>query len=675
MKIGPINFNNLKKAFSAGNFKTPVEEELRAVKRFTNCALNGLTDDLTKEAAALHPEFTKKVNEEVYVLPATLKQKVIAGVKSFVGLPLDFLDAIAKKFPGSALDKAKFLQKHREYVQFEEKLNAARGIYDRGFKLVRGHLTNKRMPYPATEHCNDYCRSVCAPVSKPFYDDLNKVMGDYNANYDTKKERLSTRIISGIIAAIFLGKDFFNKAIGKGKNVEDAKKEQHLKQRQEIKENICEGITQFAVFSCFSQQINKKPWLSAVIGAGVGLVSRVISRVSSGMPLTRIDVPEKIKSFMPSMNEFVQSAKEGNSDKIFEIKKQQPAETKEDKKPILSMKNILLFCAASIACGYSMRFMKNHTKAGEAVGNLIQSASERLNRGTIEKYYADTDAMQRLQHIFYETGENHYGDKAKQILFKAPKVGNKLEIGTDYKTRKILGVEVREKELRGLITAPLHFAKELVSYPYKIAVKIEEAIKKARGISVPPKQELDDPYEIMNIYKRFAEFDHKYKDDPAKLKAEFTKYMKEMRIKANNNVSSSKGDNSKIAVMAQTLGTLTGMWFNMNDEFNSSVRNGSTKETAEKDARLRGINKFFRMSVQVIISGALNGIFAKQYNSSIAKSAAVVAATTVLTDGASRILSGMPTKKMTKDELENYTKKHKEGAMAWYYKMIDKLAS
>ena len=134
-----------------------------------------------------------------------------------------------------------------------------------------------------------------------------------------------------------------------------------------------------------------------------------------------------------------------------------------------------------------------------------------------------------------------------------------------------------------------------------------------------------------------------------------------MQLASNNSVTSSKGNNSKIAVIAQTLGTLTGMWFNMNDEFNAAVRNGSTKEEAEKDARLRGINKFFRMTVQVIISGSLNNIFSKQYNNSIASSAAVVAASTVLTDMASRVLSGMPSKKMTKKNLNNTKRPQRRG--------------
>lgn len=61
--------------------------------------------------------------------------------------------------------------------------------------------------------------------------------------------------------------------------------------------------------------------------------------------------------------------------------------------------------------------------------------------------------------------------------------------------------------------------------------------------------------------------------------------------------------------------------------------------------------------------------------SGILKNIKSVAASTVLTDMASRVLTGMPFKKMTKEELEQYQKDHKEGVMAGYYKMIDKLAS
>ena len=311
---------------------------------------------------------------------------------------------------------------------------------------------------------------------------------------------------------------------------------------------------------------------------------------------------------------------------------------------------------------------------------MMKKHTDKFNEGIIEKIEADGDTLFKLSNVLDENGNTKLDKTIKNVLENIDKEG-KVTLGTDFiTTKKLFGIEVKVKDLKALKTAPFRFIKELVSYPYKIASKLEEAIRnsrlKAQDKGIPKKPELTkDIYGIKNLYKRFLEFEAKYGGDEKKLSEEFGKYVRKMQLASNNEITSSKGNNSKIAVIAQTLGTLTGMWFNMNDEFNSSVRNGSTKEEAEKDARLRGINKFFRMTVQVIISGSLNDIFCKQYNNSIASSAAVVAASTVLTDMASRVLSGMPSKKMAKEELEQYQKDHKEGVMSWYYKMIDKLAS
>ena len=56
--------------------------------------------------------------------------------------------------------------------------------------------------------------------------------------------------------------------------------------------------------------------------------------------------------------------------------------------------------------------------------------------------------------------------------------------------------------------------------------------------------------------------------------------------------------NSQIGVLAQITGTLTGMWFNMNDEYNAAIKNGDNKQNAQKAARKRGLNKFARMTSQ-----------------------------------------------------------------------------
>lgn len=681
MKIAPLNLNNARQGVIFKG-KTPNIDDLIAVKRFANCSLDNLEASLIKSIEKKAPGLVQTLDGRKYIPDDTILKRISSGFKSFIGMPLDMLDSIARKFPKSKLNNAEFLQKYRASVQLDDEVRALQGIHKNTLDFVKDAMP-EGSKYPTGE-CDDFCESICNPVTKKFNENLNKAMADDVANYDTKKERFATRLISGFTAALFLGSDFYNKSIQKGKTVEEAKKEQHKKQGQEIKENICEAITQFAVFACFSKAVNKSVWAPAIIGACIGLVSRVVSRLSSGMKITRMEVPENNNSKKQSLsiNEFVKSAKEGNTEELLNQKHniQTNNDNNAKKKPTLSFKNILSFCALSIAGGYALRFGKNHTKIGQSIADMMKKHTDKFNEGIIEKITADENTLDRMSNILKENGNKKIYNSISTILDNVDDNG-KILLGTDFiTTKKLFGIEVKTKDLKALKTAPFRFIKELVSYPYKIASKLEEAIKnsrlKAQDKEIPKKPELTkDIYGIKNLYKRFLEFEAKYGDDEKKLSEEFGKYIRKMQLASNNEVTSSKGNNSKIAVIAQTLGTLTGMWFNMNDEFNSSVRNGSTKEEAEKDARLRGINKFFRMTVQIIISGSLNDIFSKQYNNSIASSAAVVAASTILTDMASRVLSGMPSKKMTKEELEQYQKDHKEGAMSWYYKMIDKLAS
>ena len=509
---------------------------------------------------------------------------------------------------------------------------------------------------------------------------LNNQMSYSVADYDTKKERLTTRIVSGFTAAAFLWNDFYNKAIQKGLNEEDAKKEQHLKQNQEYKENICEGLLQFGSLALFSKLINRSIWAPAIVSTGISLISRIVSRKASKMPIKRIAAPNTTNQL--TFTKFQEKIKSNQADELFEKQKQ---DNTPKKKPVLSLRNILTFCALSIASGYALRYTKKplskltgkikeacFSEHPEVLDKISKATNYLTKKNSNINLVADESKLEKLSEILEKNcGEIKLADKIRKI---EPDSQGKIILGEIKGTKKVLGIEVGEDGLRGIITAPFVFVKEALFYPYKIVSKLEEGIKKAKDKKSITEKGFKKE-DITNIYSRFLDFEAKFGKDEEKLAEEFSKYVKEMRINSNNLKTSSSTDASKIAVIAQTLGTLTGMWFNMNDEYNSSVRNGATKYEAEKDARLRGINKFFRMSVQVVISGILNSLFFKQYNSSVAKAACVVATSTFLSDKASRVLSGMPNKKMTKEELEQYQKEHKEGAMSWYYKLLDKLAS
>lgn len=670
MRLNPNNF--IKTATNFKRMKPPTADELRAIGKFVNENIDGFQNSLIESIHNKAPNLIKQVGGIDTIDDFSIFSKILNTIGDVALAPLSLLDGLAKKFPKLGLNNSKILKAYRGHTQLVSKVNALQGLQENTLEVIRKYTKNG-------ENIADFSNEISKEVGIKLDKLLNNQMSYNVADYDTKKERLATRIVSGFTAAVFLGNDFYNKAIQKGKNEQEAKKEQRLKQNQEYKENICEGLLQFGSLALFSKLINKSIWAPAIVSTAIGLISRVVSRKASNMPIRRIKATNNANQL--TFNKFQEKIKANQTDELFERQKE---DNTPKKKPILSFKNILMFCALSIASGYALKNMKNpfpgitskiknlcSEKHPKALDGIIKAKEYLSNKNSKVNLIAEKSNLEKLSEILTNCGEGKLADKIRKIQ---PNSDGEIVLGEIDATRKIFGIEVSENGLKRLITAPFVFIKEAFFYPYKIVSKLEESVTKAKGA----KTNLDIKFEnkdITNIYARFLDFKAKYGKNEEQLAEEFSKYVKEMRINSNNLKTSSSTDASKIAVIAQTMGTLTGMWFNMNDEYNSSIRNGATKYEAEKDARLRGINKFFRMSVQIAISGALNTMFFKQYNSSVAKSACVVALSTFLSDKVSRVLSGMPNKKMTKEELEQYQKEHKEGMMSWYYKLIDKLAS
>lgn len=76
------------------------------------------------------------------------------------------------------------------------------------------------------------------------------------------------------------------------------------------------------------------------------------------MLLGRIEVPKRLNYRPLSLKEYIEAAKSGNSGEIINRNTQLLKVERNDidkKKPVLSLKNILLFCSVSILGGYALR--------------------------------------------------------------------------------------------------------------------------------------------------------------------------------------------------------------------------------------------------------------------------------------------------------------------------------
>lgn len=721
MKIFSKNPNNISyadkthsPAFKGGiNKVTDSVTGAVAVARRASCPHSNFSNtynNLLSAAQKKAPELVESIDGVYIAKEETLFKRLIEACRDFFELPLDLFDDILSHFPNSRLNNLDILQKHRAHILEENKVKAFQGLFEYGSKYLKDDKVNKNGIAPSiVDKCSEECKNVCNSLTNKFNEQMNKAAELNKAIYDTKKERFDTRMISGLTGALFLGNDFYNSAILKGKNEEEAKKAQRKKQGQEIKENIIEGFAQYGTMACFAKLSQSNIWFSVASGVGVSTLARILSRKMSGMRITRMKAPEN------SMAEFVKAAKNNAEYKT------QSERDKEAKKPILSLKNILLASAGIIAAGFAFKKLGAIT----GISDKIKLHKDNAFNNSIEEIMAKPDELKNMASIFEKSGEIELGKEINEIA-NLKCINEEISIGQRYKTKKLPGgLTVTQRALKKALMTPITFVKEFVTYPYKLASNFVEAFKKskmnkeiesaskksielknmlasspdnkscadeyhrvtmklkelerqAKKIAEERKsgsEKLNDVYNIKNLYIKYKKYEEKFGKDPQRLEEEFGKYIEKLRAASLNNKTSSKIKNSQIGVLAQITGTLTGMWFNMNDEYNAAIKNGDNKQDAQKAARKRGLNKFARMTSQVAIFGALSKLFRAQYEGSLFGAGVIVAVSTVITDMVSRVLTAMPTKKMNKEQLEQYQENHKNGKMAWYYNLIDKLAS
>jgi len=662
-------------------------DAIKAVKKIVDGSANNLLSDTVER-------IPKKYLTESGVPVAVSKGKDL--VESFVdigriprGIATSIAQNLYERFPDNKLVKqfynAPFVQKHIGLTSLKNNLGALRGIYKNGTEFL------KKAGGDA-----DVAKET---VSKGFDKLLNSSMGWGKPSYDTKYERFWVRLVSGFTAANFLGKDFFNKAKMNGKDDREAKRSAREKITQERLANTGEAISQFAFLATFAQLANTKSWVAPVVSAGIGVAFNVISRLALGRKLTRVKTTPTSVQFgsTPQIEDFVQKAKN-------EQKPDNISAPKRDKKHRLSLKNILIATGASIAAGFALKAGAN-TKAFKSLKGAFNATSlgtriKKLQANTFEEAITSVGELQELGGLLKKTGESGLGDDILKSVSNFAE-GQKIYAGRRIKTAKLFGkVEVPVSRLYELPLMPLRFLKELVTYPYKMVNTFAQDIAKntlkkrnidwekvkpkdikngvsrfcAKLIDTPKSVKKPDIADIENVLFRFRDFKGKY-PKTADLEREFGKYVQNIRKLSVNSTTASKISNEKLVIPAQILSMLGGIFFNMNDDYNQTITLGGTREQAQKDARLRGMNKFVRVAVQATIAGTLNGMFAKYYNSSLLKAGLITAGATVATDTACRVLTGMPFKRMSKEELIQHKKNKEKGINEKYFRMVDRAVS
>ncbi len=684
MPLSVKNFNknstvskNHKSNLSFTGLKTGNVAHLKAIQNITNCNLGGMFDNLKNKAGSdfLQGSTYKKANS----LADTLKYP-------FTKMPLEILNFISEKFKIQSLYDSKLLVDFRKAGESEAYERAFRGLLQNGDAFLDGVAKDKGFKPSDIETflCNGTGESrcgnfheICSDVVDKYFKNFDENLTSGKAKYNTTHERTIARLVSGIIPAIVLGNDFYNKSIKNGKSEAEAEKEAAGKRKQEIIATAEEAASQYFMLGAFSSFVNNSTFGAPIINTLLGLGFHITSRLSTGRPLTRIKAPEAKTINILSMNSFMDSIK---NKKPVEFEEVQPQIKKDDKKHLLSFKNIALACLASIGAGFALRNFKN-TKTFENIKNSImnfepvKAATDKFKKATTGELLVDKKEFKNFANVLndckYKDMLQYYRGKIKDSYLL--KEDGKYYIGQYEKFAKIplLNIEISKKELYSLPLAPLKIVKEIVTYPYKL---VSSALEGLKVIDKPVPNKLDNKANLVNTFLDFRKQAEKFDGniESEEFLEHYAKHIEKNWLSSLNKETKSNVDNCNIGRLTALLGVFASIYFATTDDYNATLSQTGDVEKANKDARLRGVNKIIRTSVQNVVM-CLNGLFKIPYGNSLIGAGAITAGVTLITDNISRVLSGMPSVKMNKEQLEQYNKNKKEGALKWYYNALDKL--
>lgn len=680
-------------------FRTGKINHHSAIKKISHCHLGEMHQTLALKVGGdfIQGDTFKKPN-------AFLETISYPFTKMWKG----WLNSFSEKFNLRGLYDSKLLTDFRAAAKKEKYERALRGFFENGDAFIDNAARKKEINLKNIDKlvCENGCRApfseICEDVTNDYFKLFDDNFAKTKAKYNTPHERTLVKIVSGSAAAMMMGNDFYNKSILNGMSKEEAEKSKNNKLKQELIESGQEAASQYLMLGSFSEFTNNHTLASPILNTILSTIFRITSRISTGRPLTRIKVPERtqVSIKVPSMDGFLDSVKNNKPVEFKEIKSEKRPENKEH---ILSLKNIGLACLASIGMGFALKGAKS-TKVFKNVKKYvaglepIRTLNKRIRKLTVGEVWVSEKELNSFYDVLFDSEFSDFEKYFKDYKLKNPKLvkNGKIFLGEYEKMSTIpfTKIQVSNKELLEIPIMPFKMILEFASYPYKAASKILEGIcgskkvkeslenlddtsrvkKVIRALTRQNKKpELKNDYNILNTYMDFQEELKKYGGEiDDKFIEEYGKRFEDNILSALNKETKSNVNNAAIGKLTSLFGLFASLYFSMTDDFNETIKQTGDKQKAEKDARLRGLNKVIRTSVQCVFL-SLNDLFKIPYNSSLLGAGLITAACTVLTDSVSRILSGMPFRKMDKEELQEYNSNKKEGVLKGYYNMLDKL--
>ena len=712
--------NTLDKLFG-GEFSR-MDEELRSgwgASRYAGRIKHGANNSIVFVEDGILPKFFKSAIYPVKDLWLDLANWALGGISKLEKLPK--IAELAKR----GLD-SNVLKKRADSKRLEDIFCIMEGAFS---DIAKGENPAEKAGKAVkviTARGAKKAEKASADGAQVVLDNMLHSTGSVKGNYKTADERTINRICTGLVSSTMAGIDFYNISRMQNDNDELAQKSQKKRFRQESSRIFMSAGMTFLTLGALSKYANANKYVALATISGTTLISEVLSRLLSGMPLRPLS-PDEAKIFAKHQHDkkVQKEAQKDNGDKLSTIEKiqsssilkdapevfngfklkpggddsaQSPdktgfkgaadenksAESKKDEekagdakgsKSPLNLHNFLkvaggLFAAGMVVCFARCRSEKFNSFLKDARRGL----DDAYNMFTKKDYSVPLEKLNKmLDKIDNEYGLHDYAEKFKSALDNQNKFkrftqkidGRDVEYVTLGKVdKKIVAPLVKA------VTYPFAFLWGAIRFPVKMArTAFEKEIKK-EGVNVKPE-------DIIGLYKTYDKAMKKVKSGEMTPEG-FDKFIKRKTIIGiEDKTGKSTYKNSSLAMISRPIVTLIASYFFVNDYRNEVLitSEGKDVEGANAVAKERIMHKVSNFFFNAMFMNLFNSVFESAYHGSLIGAGAVAAATEFTNENVIRKSIGVPTRKMTKDQIEEHDRRNLTRDDFWgkYFRFMSKL--
>lgn len=552
------------------------------------------------------------------------------------------------------------------------------------------------------------------------HDTMLHAPSSVKGNYKTADERTINRLSTGLVSATMAGIDFYN--ISRMQNDDDnlAKKSQKKRFRQEMSRILLSAGMTFLSLGALSKYANKNKLTAVAVIAGTTLISEVLSRLMSGMPLrpltpdeakefakkqqfkkaqkeadkthadikdvnaqqiqsedTKLEdsVPEVFESFKTSAEKSSEQKEEQTQFKGTKEEKDTKNEAKEDKKDgPMNLHNFAKIVGVLFASGMAICFARSRSeKFNTLLKEMRRGLDDAYNMFTKKDYIVpESRYNQIIDKIDGELNMHKFAQDYKKALADTDKY-RRVKQNIDGKEVECIVLGKVDKKYAApiikAVTYPFAFLWGAVRFPVKLVrTAFEKQASKEGGIVTKE--------DIIGAYKTFNRTFEKFEKGKI-TNSELNQKIEKVLIGASDKTGKSTYKNSSLAAISRPIVTLIASYFFVNDYRNEVLitSNGKDEDGANAVAKERVMHKVSNFFFNAMLMNLFNSVFEAPYHGSLIGAGAVAAATEFTNENVIRKSIGVPTTKMTKEQIEEHDRKNLTRDDFWgkYFRFMSRL--